>query len=230
MEVRKGLAGCESFSFRPQGQRSRRSLPTQPSDLSRSAGPCSCCQTRVVGQFDMVESRPMGDAPGVDLREFASFAIEIDFVRGSGDPSRPFRTMVDLIEAFGRFDRDLIKGVDATIEPVLILENVEAGSIKSWLITVLRQADDEALKSGDWKRILGSYAVKGKYAVLKALEGAASVTDDQLLARIQTSLALEAQQTQVSSLQGYAPMSRTRLAAHIADITSSLQYLGVKFQ
>ncbi|MHB1630288.1 MAG: hypothetical protein ACYCVB_18280, partial [Bacilli bacterium] len=63
-----------------------------------------------------VESHPMGDIPAIDLRQFAAFAIKVDFVKGHGDPSRPFRTMVDLTAAFASFDRDLVKSVDATIE------------------------------------------------------------------------------------------------------------------
>jgi hypothetical protein len=71
------------------------------------------------------------------IRESATFSITVDFVRGTGDPSRPFRTMIDLLGALARFDRDLIRSVDVTIEPVLLLEDVEAGSIKAWVATIL---------------------------------------------------------------------------------------------
>jgi hypothetical protein len=167
----------------------------------------------------------MAATPSIDISEFATFAIEVDFVKGKGDPSRPFRTMVELTEALTRFDRDLVKSIDATIEPVLLLENVEAGSIKSWFISILRSTDDTALASGDWKQIVGAYAVKGKYALLKRLDGAASITDPQLLEGIQSELLLEAERTNLRGLLGYVPMSRTRLADHIADITASLRYL-----
>jgi hypothetical protein len=75
------------------------------------------------------------------------------------------------------------------------------------------------------EKIIGDYAVKGKYALLKRLEGATSVTDPKLLEEIQTELLLEAENTNVRGLPGYASMSRTRLAAHIADVTASLEYL-----
>src|ERR1035437_1218465 len=111
-----------------------------------------------------------------EVLESSAFALTVDFVKGKGDPSRPFRTMVSLIEALGRFDRDLVKSVDFTIEPVLLLENVEAGSIRSWFISILRSSDDAALSSGDWKRVVGEYTVKGKYALLRMLGSAQSVT------------------------------------------------------
>ena len=160
----------------------------------------------------------------IDASESA-FAITVDFVKGHGDPSRPFRTMVELVEALARFDRDLVKSVDVTIEPILLLENVEAGSIKSWFVSILRSTDDSALKSGDWKRIVGDYTVKCKYTLLRKLEGAKSVTEPRLLEDIQAELLLEAEKTDVRGLPGYSPISRTRLAAHIADVTASLGYL-----
>lgn len=171
----------------------------------------------------MLESQPM--PPTLAEAPESAFAITVDFVRGKGDPSRPFRTMVDLVEAFARFDRDLLKSIDVTIEPVLLLENVESGSIKSWFISLLRSSDDSALKSGDWKRVVGEYAVKGKYALIKMLEGAQSITDPNLLDAIQAELLLEAKRTDIRGLSGYVPMSRTRLAAHIVDLTASLGYL-----
>jgi len=155
----------------------------------------------------------------------SAFAITVDFARGEGDPSRPFRTMVDLVEAFARFDRDLVKSIDVTIEPVLLLEKVEGGSIRSWFISALRSTDDAALKSGEWQKIVGAYTVKAKYALIKMLEGAQSITDPYLLDSIQAELLREAEKTNIRGLPGYAPMSRTRLAAHIVDVTASFEPL-----
>jgi hypothetical protein len=163
----------------------------------------------------------------VEIRETASFTITVDFVRGQGDPSRPFRTMIDLMGALARFDRDLVKSIDATIEPVLLLENVKAGSIKSIFISVLKSTDDTALRSGDWKRIVGEYAVRAKYILLKKLDSAGNVTEPQLLEEIQAQLLREAEKTDVLFLPGYAPISRTKLAEHIIEVTASLKYLDL---
>jgi hypothetical protein len=160
-----------------------------------------------------------------ELLESSTFALTVDFVKGKGDPSRPFRTMIGLVESLSRFDKDLVRSIDVTIEPVLLLENIEVGSLRSWFISILRSTDDTALKSGDWKKIVGDYAVKGKYVLLKKLEGAISATDPRLLEEIQAELLFEAERTNIRGLPGYTPMSRTRLAAHIADVTSSLEYL-----
>ncbi|MHB1630287.1 MAG: hypothetical protein ACYCVB_18275 [Bacilli bacterium] len=67
---------------------------------------------------------------------------------------------------------------------------------------------------------------QSKILDVKKLEEASSLTDPELLENIQNELLEEAVRTQVRGLPGHAPMSRTRLAAHIAEITSSLNYLG----
>jgi hypothetical protein len=62
----------------------------------------------------------------------SDFGIEIDFQPGTDAPSRVFKTITALIEAFQIVDRQLAESV-ARIEPVLLLENIEAGSIIVWL-------------------------------------------------------------------------------------------------
>ncbi len=157
-----------------------------------------------------------------DVRERVAFAIKVDFVRGVGDPSRPFRTMVEMMGALARLDRDLVKSIDVNIEPVLLLEDVEAGSIKSWVATVLHATDDTALRSGDWKKVVGDFLVKAKYIVLEKLEGVPTITTPGLLEAIQRDLISEAEKTEVRGLPGYTQLSRTALAAHIANITLSM--------
>lgn len=174
----------------------------------------------------MLEFRPVLPTRP-EIRDRVAFAIKVDFVRGEGDPSRPFRTMVDLLQSLSRLDRDLVKSVDVSIEPLLLLEDVEAGSIKSWVASVLRSTDDTALQSGDWKKVVGEYLVKGKYTILERLDGVTTISQPHLLNEIQQALLIEAEKTAVRGLPGYAPMSKSLLAAHIADITSSLEYLGV---
>ena len=161
----------------------------------------------------------------LETRETASFAITVNFVRGAGDPSRAFKTMVNLLEAMRRLDRDLARSIDTDIEPVFVLEDVEAGSIKSWVATVLRSTDDDALRSGDWKKLLGDYLLKAKYIILEKIDGASSITRPQLLEEIQSKLSSEAQRSNLGLLVEFPSLSRTQLAAHIADITSSLEPL-----
>ena len=49
----------------------------------------------------------------------------------------------------------------------MVLEEIEAGSIKVWLRNILSSTDDQALKGLDWKPAVGKYLVRAKYAYLK---------------------------------------------------------------
>src|SRR2546421_496258 len=107
----------------------------------------------------------MADTPHAD------FCIEIDYAKDSPNPSRVFRAMSDLIEALQSVDSTLAESLAIKLEPVLLLEDIEAGSIKAWLAQKIESVDDQALKSGDYKKVIGSYLVKGKYLVVDFLRG-----------------------------------------------------------
>ena len=96
----------------------------------------------------------------------ADFAIVIEFVREEGSPQRVFRAADSLITAFQELDRSLVKSIDANIEPIMILEDIQAGSLKIWLRSGLQATEDQALKEINWKPQVGKYLVRAKYVVL----------------------------------------------------------------
>jgi len=49
------------------------------------------------------------------------YALTIEFKRDSPDPSRVFRAMTQLIEAFKNVDRELVHSIDVHVEPVALL-------------------------------------------------------------------------------------------------------------
>jgi hypothetical protein len=65
------------------------------------------------------------------------------------DPSRVFRAMAGLIDASYQLDRQLAHTLATPIEPQVVLERVEAGSIKAYIRTLLVQEDNEALRTLD---------------------------------------------------------------------------------
>lgn len=97
--------------------------------------------------------------------------IQIDYTPDTPDPGRVFRSMAGLIDALHRVDRHLARTVTTTVEPIVLLERVEAGSIRAVLRTLLKQVDDDALRNLDWKPLVGQYLVKGKHRLLKWLDG-----------------------------------------------------------
>ncbi len=112
-------------------------------------------------------------------RPTADFSIIIDYQKGQGNPSRVFRAMSDLIEAFQKVDETLIHSIESQIKPVLLLEDVEIGSVKSWFRVALDSVDD-ALGSLDWKKGVGAYLVKGKRAIINWMDKTTTVTDGDL--------------------------------------------------
>lgn len=170
----------------------------------------------------------MADTPHVALHtEFpALFCVEMDYAKDSPNPSRVFRAMSDLIDALESIDHTLVEPLPVRIEPVLLLEDVETSSIKAWLAQKLETVDDDALKSGDYKKIVGSYLVRGKYAVINFLSKKTtikSVADIEPLERELFQLAEEAYVSHL--LPTYRPVSRQRLLNHVNSLSEALEPL-----
>ena len=85
----------------------------------------------------------------------ADFCIEIDYTKESENPSRVFRSLFELIDTFQEIDRNLVTSIDVNIEPVLLLEDIEVGSIRVWLSNKLRLIPDDSAYHMDWKPIVG---------------------------------------------------------------------------
>lgn len=147
----------------------------------------------------------------------ADFAFEIDFKRGEGSASRVFTAINAFIKGCEKLDEELLAAIDSHIETVLVLEDIEAGSIKVWFRNVLRATDDDALKTLDWKPAVGKYLVRAKYAVLRWI-------DDDTAPRNLPALAREIQQiaseTDVKHLPDYSAPGPTALLSAVSDFQS----------
>lgn len=96
--------------------------------------------------------------------------IEIDYPPASPDPARIFRSMAALVEAFQAFDLHVARSTVPSLEVQLLLERVSEGSIRGFFRLLLEQLDDDALRTLDWKPLVGQYLVKAKHALLRWLE------------------------------------------------------------
>jgi hypothetical protein len=141
----------------------------------------------------------------------ADFAFEIDFKRCEGSASRVFLAINDFIRGCEQIDAELAHGIDTGIETVLVLEDIEAGSIKVWLRNILRGVEDDALKTLDWKRAVGTYLVRAKYVIIRWLDDESSPKSLPTLAREIQEIAAE---TDVRHLPDYqAPSPKALLDA-----------------
>lgn len=156
----------------------------------------------------------------------ADFCIKIDFERKSGNPARVFEAMSELIKAFQLFDKDLISSIDSKIEPVMFLEDIEIGSLKTWFISVLRGAPDEAIKDLDVKKAIGLYLVKAKYILLNRLEGKTLISDSSEIQDIQYEMVQEAEKTDVKQFPNYTPIPLQKIVQNIDNINNALLNLN----
>ncbi|MBI5598429.1 MAG: hypothetical protein HY890_01675 [Deltaproteobacteria bacterium] len=165
-------------------------------------------------------NRTMNNKPQAD------FCIEIDFKKGTEAPNRVFRALSDLIDAFHSFDLHLISSIDSKIEPVILLEDIETGSIKTWLRYVLNVVDDEAIKKLDWKPAIGKYLVKAKYLLIDFTKEKTEITDKNQITQLQDDILKLAKETDVKNIPDYQPVSGEKLLQNIKTITQSASILN----
>jgi len=161
----------------------------------------------------------------IEEKALADYCIQIDFKKDSEAPSRIFRALSDLIDAFYLLDIDLVQSIDPKIKPIILLEDIEAGSVKTWLKYVLEEVDDDALKKLDWKTAVGKYLVKGKYLLINFLEGKTKITNREQLQQIENGLLKLAQETHVDHVLAYAPMPPQKLIQNLERITKATSHL-----
>jgi len=156
----------------------------------------------------------------------ADFCLEILYKKESENPSRVFHCMSELIDTLQEIDKHLVKSIDVRIEPILLLEDIEAGSIKAWLSSTLKAIPDESLFHLDWKPMVGQYLVKAKYIIINFLEGKTTITDAKELKPLEDEIYKLAEQTQVRHLPAYIPPRGHDLLEGFKNISASLSYLG----
>lgn len=158
----------------------------------------------------------------------AEYCIEIKFKKGSRNPARVFRAMQEMIETFHEFDKSLVRSIDSNIEPILILEDIESGSIKSWLRNMLEAVDDDALKNIDWKPAVGKYLVKAKYLAVDFLNGKTHIANAAEVKQLENKIHNLAKDTDVKWLPIYEKIPTRQLLHSVEKISSSLSYLQEK--
>lgn len=134
----------------------------------------------------------------------ADFGFEIDFQRGIGSASRVFTATRDFIKVCEALDDELVRSIHSNIETVLVLEDMESGSIKTWLRNALSATEDDALKTIDWKSLVGKYWVRSKYAVIRWIGNDSA---PRSLSDLRRELQQIAQDTDVRHLPDYTPPS-----------------------
>lgn len=158
--------------------------------------------------------------------ETGDIEIRVEFERGTGDPTRVFRVMTGLIESAQSLDTHLALSIGATVRTSLVLQDVEATSLKAKLRTVVSSLPDEALKAGEVKKVIGHFLVAAKHKILDWCGERDEIGNRGEVKQLQRELHELAEASDVKLLPAYAPMELPILLADISAIREALSYLA----
>src|SRR5262245_6125189 len=130
----------------------------------------------------------------------ADFGVTVDFIKGESDPVAIFGGVAEMLRGFANLDEVLIEALDPHLEPIMVLEDVEVGSITTWVRNKVRQTDDQLIQAGDWKKLVGRYALKAKYRVLEYLDKRADAQEAKRLDTLKHDLERLAQDAEFRAL------------------------------
>jgi len=152
------------------------------------------------------------------------FEIVINFSKG-GNPNRVFRSMADLIDSFQDLDSTLAEVIGVKVDNTLVLEDIEKGSLKTIIRNFVKDLPDEDLRDAKFKRILGFFLVKGKYAVLKWCQDTPKLISPEQVDALESELLKIAEETNINKIPAYRLPDRVKLLTNISAIQKSTRYL-----
>lgn len=160
-----------------------------------------------------------------DEQDYGFFELVVEFKRDSGDPSRVFKTMTGLIESVQSLDQHLSYSVGPSVKTTLVLQDIQAGSLKAKLKNIIEEIPDEALKQTEIKPILGHFLVKAKHRVIDWCSDRKQVADKDEIKQLQSEIKQLAQETDVKQLPAYTEPDTESLLIDINSIRDALQNL-----
>lgn len=95
--------------------------------------------------------------------------VVIDYTPGKTPAVNVLQAAMLMVEALDKLDSVLLSSVDTSLEPVSVLNDVQHSSLKMLLARVLRNVPDDAIRTLDWKKWIGTILVDGKYKLLQHL-------------------------------------------------------------
>src|SRR5690625_1135961 len=154
-----------------------------------------------------------------------TFELKIDFVRDSPNPGRVFRSMARLIESFEKMDHDILDSFGFTSSSQILLQDIEAGSIKAVLKWILELPDQEALRDGDWKKLIGRMLDDCRVFFLKKIENKPIINSKDQLEKIQKQIAATIQKFLNELLPNRNIIPLQRILNTIKTIESAIKEL-----
>jgi hypothetical protein len=153
------------------------------------------------------------------------FALKVDFNPETTNPGKMFLALSGLSNALQATDQTLIQSLNLRIQPILLIEDIEKGSLLVWIRNFLESIDDDSIKDLNLKKLIGGYLVKGKYIVINFINNRDSISSKDEIIELQAELIQEAEQTGISGLSIYNPINQRDILANINQIKNALSEL-----
>jgi len=109
--------------------------------------------------------------------ESLTFAVQISTAKNDAHPAEIFSFMAASVNAFDTVDNLLLHAIRPGLSSSLTLQELEIGSLRSWLATELRGIPDEVLSPFEAKKLIGHFLVRAKYIILRFLERNDSISN-----------------------------------------------------
>lgn len=161
----------------------------------------------------------------VEIEQNKGFQLYIDFVKSEGDPARVFHSMAELIEAFEQIDQHLAGMFGESTATELVLDDLEAGSLKSWLRNIILAIPDEAISELDIKKLIGHFLLKAKYKIVEWLAKNEKIESIEQVRELEGELLRLADESNVKKIPAYVPINTRTLLSQINSIQIAVSRL-----
>lgn len=153
------------------------------------------------------------------------FEIVVEFKKGTGDPTRVFKTMTGLIEAVKSLDGHLAYSLAPSVSTTIVLQDIQASSLKAKLKNIVEDIPDEALKKAEVKPIIGHFLVKAKHKVVDWCDEREKIADTNEIKQLQSGIKQLAVETDIKQIPAYTEPDTESLLIDINSIRESLANL-----
>ncbi|MBE9129734.1 MULTISPECIES: hypothetical protein [unclassified Coleofasciculus] len=150
----------------------------------------------------------------------ADFGFKIEFARDTEDPSRVFRALSKLIDFCQFTDKNLIKTLDIELEPDLLLEDIQPGSIILWLKNIFKSENETTIKNFNIKAII-VFLVESKSSIINFINKRSTINSTSELLDLKNKIKSLAEKTDVKKLGIYTPPTDKDLLSSIDKLQSA---------
>lgn len=155
-----------------------------------------------------------------------AFALKIEFVKDSKDPARVFRCMSGMIQAFSEFDLHVAKTIDIETSPILLLQDIETGSLVTWLKNSLKGIPDEALQNFELKRIFGQFLYESRESFVDWLENKETISSRGEIQELQEIILEKAENSNLNHIPAYSPPSPQQILSSASSLKKAMDHLS----